>query len=75
MERVPAASCCPSPGRSRNSTARIREPLPLSSGSFLMTGVYQNICITAAMFMTGQASNPLAAQIATDTFHYPVTLA
>jgi DASS family divalent anion:Na+ symporter len=43
-------------------------------GSFLMMGVYQNICITAAMFMTGQASNPLAAQIATDTFHYPVTL-
>jgi DASS family divalent anion:Na+ symporter len=43
-------------------------------GSFLMTGLYQNICITAAMFMTGQASNPLAAQIATDTFHYPVTL-
>src|SRR5947207_2233546 len=27
----------------------------------------------AAMFMTGQASNPLAAKIATDTFHYPVT--
>ena len=43
-------------------------------GSFLMAGVYQNICITAAMFMTGQASNPLAAKIATDTFHYPVTL-
>lgn len=33
-------------------------------GSFLMTGVYQSICITAAMFLTGQASNPLAAQIA-----------
>jgi len=43
-------------------------------GSFLMTGVYQNICVTAAMFMTGQASNPLAAKIATDTFHFPVTL-
>jgi DASS family divalent anion:Na+ symporter len=43
-------------------------------GGFLMTGVYQSICVTAAMFMTGQASNPLAAQIATDTFHYPVSL-
>jgi len=42
-------------------------------GSFLMTGVYQGICITAAMFMTGQASNPLAAQIATEQFHYPVS--
>jgi divalent anion:Na+ symporter, DASS family len=42
-------------------------------GSFLMTGVYQSICVTAAMFFTGQASNPLAAQIATDQFHYPVT--
>lgn len=43
-------------------------------GSFLMTAVYQNICITAAMFMTGQASNPLVAQIATETLKYPVTL-
>lgn len=33
-------------------------------GAFLMTGVYQGICVTAAMFMTGQASNPLAAQMA-----------
>src|SRR5260370_19033531 len=44
-------------------------------GSFLITAVYQNICVTAAMFMTGQASNPLAAKIATDTFHYPMTWA
>jgi divalent anion:Na+ symporter, DASS family len=29
-----------------------------------MAAVYQGICITAAMFFTGQASNPLAAQIA-----------
>ncbi len=43
-------------------------------GSFLMTGVYQSICVTAAMFMTGQASNPLAANIAAETLHYPVTL-
>jgi DASS family divalent anion:Na+ symporter len=42
-------------------------------GAFLITGVYQSICITAAMFMTGQASNALAAKIATDTFHFPVT--
>lgn len=42
-------------------------------GSFLMTAVYQNICVTAAMFFTGQASNPLAAQMATDQFGYPVT--
>jgi DASS family divalent anion:Na+ symporter len=33
-------------------------------GSFLMTAVYQSICVTAAMFFTGQASNPLAAQMA-----------
>jgi divalent anion:Na+ symporter, DASS family len=33
-------------------------------GSFLMTAVYQGICISASMFFTGQASNPLAAQMA-----------
>src|SRR5947207_3394889 len=44
-------------------------------GSFLIAAVYQNICVTAAMFMTGQASNPLAAKIAIDTFHYPMTWA
>jgi DASS family divalent anion:Na+ symporter len=50
------------------------EPGPTAQllGSFLMTGVYQSICITAAMFYTGQASNPLAAQIATNA-GYPVT--
>ncbi|MFN0168564.1 MAG: DASS family sodium-coupled anion symporter [Bryobacteraceae bacterium] len=42
-------------------------------GSFLMTAVYQSICVTAAMFFTGQASNPLAAKIAGDSFHYEVT--
>lgn len=42
-------------------------------GSFLMTAVYQNICVTAAMFFTGQASNPLAAQMAGQAFHYSVT--
>ncbi len=33
-------------------------------GSFLMTAVYQSLCVSAAMFYTGQASNPLAAKIA-----------
>ncbi len=42
-------------------------------GSFLFTGVYQSICITSAMFMTGQASNALAAQIGNQMFHVPVT--
>lgn len=49
-------------------------PTAARLGSFLMVALYQNICVTAAMFLTGQASNPLAAQIATQTFHYPVTL-
>ncbi len=44
-------------------------------GTFLTTAVYQNICVTASMFYTGQASNPLAAKIATEQFHYPVTWA
>ena len=43
-------------------------------GSFLMTAVYQGICVTAAMFFTGQASNPLAAQIA-GQMGYPVNWA
>lgn len=43
-------------------------------GAFLMAGVYQSICVTAAMFFTGQASNPLAAQMA-GTFGYTVTWA
>jgi DASS family divalent anion:Na+ symporter len=41
-------------------------------GSFLMVAVYQSICITAAMFYTGQASNPLAANMAS-SFGYTVT--
>ncbi len=43
-------------------------------GAFLMAGVYQSICVTAAMFFTGQASNPLAAQMA-GSFGYTVTWA
>jgi DASS family divalent anion:Na+ symporter len=35
-------------------------------GGFLFVAVYQGICITASMFFTGQASNPLAAQLAGD---------
>lgn len=41
-------------------------------GSFLMIAVYQGICVTAAMFYTGQASNPLAAQMAGQA-GYPIT--
>src|SRR5580698_2635141 len=43
-------------------------------GSFLMTAVYQSVCVTSAMFYTGQASNPLAARMA-GTFGYQVTWA
>ncbi|MGH9657385.1 MAG: DASS family sodium-coupled anion symporter [Bryobacteraceae bacterium] len=49
-------------------------PTAARLGTFLMTSVYQNICVTAAMFMTGQASNPLAVQIAASTFGYQVNL-
>ena len=43
-------------------------------GSFLMTGVYQGICITSAMFFTGQASNPLLAEMA-GQMGFPITWA
>lgn len=43
-------------------------------GAFLMVGVYQSICVTTAMFFTGQASNPLAAQMA-GAYGYTVTWA
>jgi DASS family divalent anion:Na+ symporter len=43
-------------------------------GAFLMVGVYQSICVTTAMFFTGQASNPLAAQMAAG-YGYTVTWA
>jgi len=43
-------------------------------GSFLMPAVYQSVCVTSAMFYTGQASNPLAARIAAG-FGYQVTWA
>lgn len=41
-------------------------------GSFLMVATYQSLCISAAMFFTGQASNPLAAKVASN-FGYKVT--
>jgi DASS family divalent anion:Na+ symporter len=41
-------------------------------GNYLILSVYQSICVTAAMFYTGQASNPLAAQMA-GQFGYTVT--
>jgi DASS family divalent anion:Na+ symporter len=43
-------------------------------GTFLIAAVYQSICVTSAMFYTGQASNPLAAKIAAG-YHYDVTWA
>jgi DASS family divalent anion:Na+ symporter len=36
----------------------------LRLGAFLMAAVYQSVCVSAAMFFTGQASNPLVAQMA-----------
>jgi len=41
-------------------------------GSYLMVAVYQSVCVGAAMFFTGQASNPLAAQIAGQN-GFPIT--
>lgn len=42
-------------------------------GSFLIATVYQAVCISSAMFFTGQASNPLAAQMAGQFGGYEVT--
>lgn len=44
---------------------------PNRLGNFLFTAVYQGICVSAAMFFTGQASNALAAKMATDA-GYPI---
>lgn len=43
-------------------------------GAFLMATVYQCVVVSSAMFYTGQASNPLAAKMATD-FGFEVTWA
>jgi DASS family divalent anion:Na+ symporter len=51
------------------------EPGPTAAllGTFLFTAVYQGECIAAAMFYTGQASNPLAANLARSVAHVNVT--
>lgn len=58
------------------SIAELYESRPGKSakrlGAFLMIGVYQCVIVSAAMFYTGQASNPLAARIAGE-FGYAVT--
>jgi len=41
-------------------------------GSYLYTAVYQSVCVSTAMFLTGQASNPLAARFAAG-YGYNVT--
>jgi DASS family divalent anion:Na+ symporter len=41
-------------------------------GSYLYTAVYQSVCVSTAMFYTGQASNPLAARFAAG-YGYSVT--
>lgn len=47
-------------------------PTAAMLGTFLYAAVYQSICISAAMFFTGQASNPLAASISTQA-GFPIT--
>ncbi len=42
-------------------------------GGFLFVSVYQGICITASMFFTGQASNPLLAQLSAQQVGYNIT--
>jgi DASS family divalent anion:Na+ symporter len=44
-------------------------------GTFLFAAVYQGECIAAAMFLTGQASNPLAANFAKQASGMDVTWA
>jgi DASS family divalent anion:Na+ symporter len=44
-------------------------------GAYLMIGVYECLCISAAMFFTGQASNPLIAKMATSATGFQVTWA
>jgi len=50
------------------------EPGPTAGvfGAFVMAAIYQNACVTSAMFYTGQASNALAARLAAG-FGYQVT--
>ena len=39
-------------------------PTARKLGTYLYTAVYQSVCVSTAMFYTGQASNPLAARFA-----------
>lgn len=59
------------------SIAELYESRPGESarriGAYLMTAVYQGVCISCAMFFTGQASNPLAARIAGEMTGFAVT--
>ncbi|MCH7978352.1 MAG: DASS family sodium-coupled anion symporter [Acidobacteria bacterium] len=41
-------------------------------GTYLMLALYQGDVIACAMFLTGQASNPLGAELATQIAHVPV---
>ncbi len=47
-------------------------PTSRKLGSYLYTAVYQSVCVSTAMFYTGQASNPLAARFAAQ-YGYSVT--
>ncbi len=47
-------------------------PTARKLGAYLMVAVYQSVCMGAAMFFTGQASNPIAAQIAGQN-GFPIT--
>ncbi len=47
-------------------------PTSRKLGSYLYTAVYQSVCVSTAMFYTGQASNPLAARFAAQ-YGYNVT--
>ncbi|MBI4905189.1 MAG: DASS family sodium-coupled anion symporter [Acidobacteria bacterium] len=49
-------------------------PTAAMLGTFLIASVYQSICISTAMFLTGQASNPIAAGFATQA-GVPITWA
>jgi DASS family divalent anion:Na+ symporter len=42
-------------------------------GAFLMVGVYQTLCVVSAMLLTGQVSNAVAARMAGQVLHYPIT--
>ena len=47
-------------------------PTAARLGSYLYIAVYQSVCVSTAMFLTGQASNPLAARFAAG-YGYQVT--